>query len=112
MTAGVSSAVFRSTHSRTEQHGFFTTTASTGTVRSHVTPCRDRDYPRWEVAQLPELSSLTYEDISWAYSPSFVAKVSRALQAAEQGDYKSFRTIDELIDYLNETAKKATEKHT
>ncbi len=110
MTARVTSATLRSTHSRTEQHGFFTTTASTGTVRSHVTPCRDPDYLRWQVAQVPELSSLTYEDTSWAYSPSFVAKVTTALQAAEQGDYKSFRTIDELINYLNETAKKATKK--
>jgi hypothetical protein len=58
------------------------------------------------------MTSLAYEDVSWAYSPSFIAKVTRALQAAEQGDYKSFRTIDELIDYLNERAKKATQKPT
>ena len=47
------------------------------------------------------LSSQTGEDLSWAYSAHFLAKMDMAFREIENGEFDSIDTIDELIDLLD-----------
>jgi len=56
-----------------------------------------------------QIVSQTEEDVSWAFTRRFEARIESALRSVESGDFDTVKTIDELIDYIDAQAREAKE---
>lgn len=78
-----------------------TSCATTGTANCYAVICKRVIMPNLVIMDD------TKEDISWACTHAFESKIDQAFENIKNGDFQSFDTIDDLLDYLNDKEKRA-----
>ncbi|MBD3234064.1 MAG: hypothetical protein GF315_10125 [candidate division Zixibacteria bacterium] len=79
----------------------------TGTVRSTVIVIQPNIQQVFGEGTSTYYHSQTFDDIRLLYKESFVKKLEKAIQEAEEDSYEHIETIDQLIDLLNNSSAQA-----